>query len=149
MLDYNIIRVEYENDDPEDGREYWNGIAIKSKKGKYWKWGKLGFLYGIPYIVYSNGDVIKYDPQILDGTRGKILMVFREWSSGTKISQWDIDCFVCGEEMVYGAYVDEIKKTYAFAICDVKKEYRTDKFRVMGFCKECFREIANEIVKRD
>jgi hypothetical protein len=148
MLDYIFVNVTYKNGDTENGREYWNGIPIMSKKGKYWKWGKVGFLYGMPYIVYSDGSVASYDPKLMDGTKGKIIMVYREWSAGSKISQMEVDCFVCGEEMKYGINADTItSKPYAFAICDVKKEYKTDEFRYIGFCKDCFQEVANIIVK--
>ena len=147
MLDYTFIDVKYENNDPENGREYWNNIPIMSKKGKYWKWGKVGFLYGMPYIVYDDGSVISYVPQLLDGTKGKIIMVYREWSAGTKISQMEIDCFICGKEMKYGIGADRLNKPYAFAICDIRKEYRTDKFRMVGFCENCFEEVVNTIVK--
>jgi hypothetical protein len=147
LLDYAFINITYENNDPENGREYWNGVPIMSKKGKYWKWGKIGFMYGVPYIVCENGDVIQYDPQLMDGTKGKIIMVYREWSSGTKISQMEVDCFVCGEEMKYGIGADRLNKPYVFVICDIKKEYRTDKFRYIGFCKNCFQEVVGEIIR--
>jgi hypothetical protein len=77
-------------------------------------------------------------------------MVFRKWASGRRISQMEIDCFICGEEMKYGiSYetLDKIEKSYAFAICDIKEEHKTDKLEYIGFCKDCFQEVANIIVK--
>jgi hypothetical protein len=137
VMDWVIVSVYYN----ENGREYWGGIPIQSKKGKYWKWGKVGFLYLKPYILL-NGQVASYDPELLEAKDGFLFGVYQSCLSGTKISTAWGHCCVCEKKLVWGLNTSRCPEEYAFSIADVKKEYR-DKFgRELWFCKSCFQKVV-------
>jgi hypothetical protein len=142
IMDWVVIPVHHD----ENGREYWGNTPVQSKRGKYWKWGKVGFLYLKPYI-FLNDNVFSYDPELIEPKSGVLFGVYQSCLSGTKISTAWGKCCVCGKKLVYGINAWKCKEEYAFAIADVRKEYYDQYGRELWFCKECFKEVVKEALK--
>jgi hypothetical protein len=140
MLDWVIVEITYENE-----KEYWNDIPIQSKKGKYWKWGKVGFLYLKPFILVQD-EVLSYDPELLEAKDGVLFGIYQSCLSGTKISTVWGKCCICSKKLVYGINISQCPEERAFTIGDAKKEYR-DKIRELWFCRDCFKRVVKEAQK--
>lgn len=120
-----------------EGCRYINETRIQSRKGKMWKWGKIGFM-GIKFYNKDGSDFHAwFDIDLKEKEVLEVIGVYSTFGWGCRYSSYGGPCNECGKEVSIVGY----RHPQGITITD------KDTNKILCLCQECFQIQINEFLK--